>query len=435
MLTEPPSGTRDFLPAEMRLRQRVFATIRETFERHGFEPMDTPAFERLETLMGKYGEEGEKLIFKILRRGERGAQGEADFALRYDLTVPLSRLFAHHRHALPRPFRRYQVGPVWRADRAGRGRYRELFQCDLDIVGAESILAEVEVIGTLAACYHAVGLPGVTFHVNSRKVLMAILEAYAVPSEQIGTATIALDKLDKLGAAGVAAELTERGLSQPVVAAIAADLASADLDSRARARAGASERGRAALAELDDLCGLLAPVLPESTTTRFAPFLARGLDYYTGCIFEVYHPRLPLAIGAGGRYDNLLSSFAAETIPACGGSFGVDRVLLLLQEQQQAATVGRSLVMVGVFSDDLRASALELARTLRSDGIPTELYCGAGQLGKQLKAAQGANVTCFVFQGPDETARGEAMVKVLATREQEAVPLGQLVSRLKTRLG
>jgi histidyl-tRNA synthetase len=434
MITDPPSGTRDFLPAEMRMRQGLFRAIHAVFVRYGFEPIDTPAFERLEILMGKYGEEGEKLIFKILRRGERGEQAEADYALRYDLTVPLSRVYARYQNELPRPFRRYQVGPVWRADRPGRGRFRELFQCDLDIVGAEAPLAEVEVMSALAQCYWEVGLRKFTFHVNSRKVLMAILEGYQLPAEQHTSVTIALDKVDKVGAEGVAKELVERGIAADKVATIRADLASTDASDRARSRAALTEHGRTALAELDEISRLLAPVLPESATIRFAPFLARGLDYYTGCIFEIYHPDLPLAIGAGGRYDNLLASFAEDkSIPACGGSLGIDRVMLLVQQSNQT-TPARSQVMVGVFGQ-LREEALAIAKRLRRSEISTEVYCGAGgNLGKQLKAASQLKVQAFVMQGPDEKAQDSVMVKFLATGKQETCKLADLTRLLAATL-
>ncbi|MBI3517625.1 MAG: ATP phosphoribosyltransferase regulatory subunit, partial [Proteobacteria bacterium] len=228
----PPSGTRDFLPAELLFRRHVLQAAQTVFERHGFLPLDTPAFERLETLTGKYGDEGEKLIFKILKRGDKAASGESDLALRYDLTVPTMRVVSHQRHALPRIFKRYQIGPVWRADRPGKGRFREFYQCDVDILGSASALADVEVLLALAGVLREVKFPEFVIRLNSRQVLKGMLEVYDVPTDRQGAAVVALDKLDKIGVEALKGELAEVGLASSVVDRLHGDIAADDFAAR-----------------------------------------------------------------------------------------------------------------------------------------------------------------------------------------------------------
>jgi histidyl-tRNA synthetase len=422
------------LPAQVKLRERVFATLRRSFELSGFEPIDTPAFERLETLTGKYGEEGDKLIFKILRRGEQGKSGEVDLALRYDLTVPMARFYARNRQELSSPFKRYQIGPVWRADRPGRGRFREFYQCDVDIIGSDSELAEVEILATLAHAYKAAGLPGCVFQVNSRRVLDALLEVYGVPAEHRGGTTVALDKLDKIGVDGVMDELSERGLPAEARSRIRADLEASEVQSVVRERVAALEHGQAGLANLDDICALAGPLMPAGTTIAFSPFLARGLDYYTGMVFEVFHKDLPIAIGSGGRYDNLIENLAGVSAPACGGSVGVERVIMLLEAEERRAPAASCDVMVTVWNRDGRADALQVTSMLREHGLRAEVFLGTGKLAKQLKRAGKQAIPCVVMRGPDEVAAGRATVKFLAGGEQATVDLDQLATVIKDRL-
>lgn len=426
--TDPPSGTRDFLPDDVARRERAFATIREVFHRHGFDPLDTPSFERLDVLTGKYGEEGDQLIFKILRRGEHEATGEADLALRYDLTVPLARVVARYGSQLAMPFKRFHIAPVWRADRPGKGRFREFFQCDVDTVGSDSLLADAGTIAAVCDALTALGLDGFRVQLNSRQALRGLVEAYGVPESLETDALVALDKLDKIGVDGVAAELVDRGLPGDAVEALAADLGSGELEARVRDRLGTTERGTAGLGEVDEVLRLLPDALPVA----YAPVLARGLSYYTGPVFEVVHDDLDVTIAAGGRYDGLVGMFSGKDIPATGGSLGIERILLLLAEQEQPAS-GPD-VLVTVFDDAAAPDALDVAARLRDGGLATDLWVGGGRLGKQLRHADRRGARYAVIRGDDERAAGTVAVKELATGEQTTVDLSDLVAHLRDGL-
>jgi histidyl-tRNA synthetase len=430
----PPSGTRDFLPAEVARRERAFATIRGAFRRHGFAPLDTPAFERLEVLTGKYGEEGDQLIFKILRRGDREASGEADLALRYDLTVPLARVVARYGSQLPTPFKRYQIAPVWRADRPGKGRYREFFQCDVDTVGSDSLLADAATIVAVADVLDALGLSGFRVQLNSRGALAGLVEAYGLPDALEGPVFVALDKLDKVGVDGVAAELRDRDVPAEVVTAMVDDLGSRDLDGTIRERLARTERGRAGLAEVDRVLEL-AGDLPGGTLT-YAPVLARGLSYYTGPVFEVVHDELAVTIAGGGRYDGLIGMFQSQPIPATGGSLGIERILLLLEQAEAAAGAAPDGpdVVVTVLDDDGAPDAVRLAGRLREQGFTTDLEVGGGKLGKQLKRADRRGARVAVIRGADERAGGTVAVKDLTSGDQVTVAEDVLADHLATLL-
>jgi histidyl-tRNA synthetase len=423
----PPSGTRDFLPPEVSRRERAFATIRAAFDAHGFEPLDTPAFERLEVLTGKYGEEGDQLIFKILRRGEHEATGEADLALRYDLTVPLARVVARYGSQLGMPFKRYHIAPVWRADRPGKGRFREFFQCDLDTVGSDSLVADAATLVAVADVLDRLGLAGFRVQLNSRKALHGLIEAYGVPEALEGSALVALDKLDKIGPDRVAAELVERGVPADAVEVLAADLAADDLADRVRERLAATERGRAGLGEVDRVLELVGQV--PGGQIAFAPVLARGLTYYTGPVFEVVHDGLDATIAAGGRYDGLIGMFQGQDVPATGGSLGIERILLLLEQQEQELRRGPD-VLVTVLDDDGAADALALAQRLRDQGLSADLYAGRGKLGKQLKHADRRACRVALIRGADERAAGTVAVKHLASGEQTTVAEADLADHL-----
>ena len=425
---DPASGTRDFLPEDVVRREHAFTTIREVFTRHGFDPLDTPAFERLEVLTGKYGEEGDQLIFKILRRGEHEATGEADLALRYDLTVPLARVVARYGSQLPTPFKRFHIAPVWRADRPGRGRYREFFQCDIDTVGSSSLLADASTIAAVCDALGALGLDGFRVQLNSRQALHGLVEAYGVPVELESDALVALDKLDKVGVDGVAAELAERGLPDAAVQSLVADLGSGELTDRIRDRLAATERGTAGLAEVEGVLDLL----PDGVPVAWAPVLARGLSYYTGPVFEVVHDQLDATIAAGGRYDGLVGMFSGQDVPATGGSLGIERILLLLAEQQ-APAAGPD-VLVTVMDEDGAADALAIATRLRAAGVATDLWVGGGKLGKQLRHADRRSVRYAVIRGGDERQAGTVAVKDLASGDQVTVDDAELVGHLTHRL-
>jgi histidyl-tRNA synthetase len=429
----PPSGTRDFLPAEVVRRERAFAAIRAAFQSHGFEPLDTPAFERLEVLTGKYGEEGDQLIFKILRRGEHEATGEADLALRYDLTVPLARVAARYGSQLAMPFKRYHIAPVWRADRPGKGRFREFFQCDVDTVGSDSLVADATTLVAVADVLDRLGLSGFRIQLNSRKALAGLIEAYGVPGALESTTLTALDKLDKIGVERVAAELTERQVPGAAVEALVGDLGADDLVGRVRERLAASERGAAGLGEVDRLLELIGAI--PGGSIGFAPVMARGLSYYTGPVFEVVHDGLDATIAAGGRYDGLIGMFQNQEVPATGGSLGMERILLLLEQQEEAGARGGPDVLVTLMDDEGTPDALGLAQRLRGEGFSADVYAGRGKLGKQLRYADRRGVRVALIRGADERAAGTVAVKDLASGDQATVADVDLPSHLTALLG
>ncbi|MGI8816924.1 MAG: histidine--tRNA ligase [Pseudonocardia sp.] len=428
---EPPSGTRDFLAAEVRRREHAFGSVRAAFERYGFEPLQTPAFERLEVLTGKYGDEGDKLIFKILRRGEHEASGEADLALRYDLTVPLARVVATHGNRLPMPYRRYALGPVWRADRPGKGRFREFTQCDLDTVGSNSPLADAETLLAINDGLIALGVPEFRFELNSRQALFGLLDAYGIPEELGVRVLITLDKLDKLPAGTVTAELTSRGLATDTAAALVADLAADDPD-RIRKQLDGTKRGRTGLVEVDRLLALTAG-LPAGRVV-FTPRMVRGLDYYTGPIFEVTAPGFPGSIASGGRYDGLVAALGGPDLPACGGSIGIERIL---SSQDGSAELEPGLdVALTVLSEETEPALVELASRLRAAGLRVGLYLGAsGKIAKQLKWANDQRARYVVLLGPREHAEGVVTVRDMESGGQAQVCLAEAAEHLVERAG
>jgi len=330
--TQPARGTRDFLPADIRRREYVTGIVRDVYQRYGFEPLETPAFENIATLMGKYGEEGNKLIFKILKRGEHEASGEADLALRYDLTVPLARVVAQYQSELPKFFKRFQIQPVWRADRPARGRFREFYQCDIDAIGSTSLMVEADLLAAVSDVLTRLGFQDFTIRLNHRHALTAMLECAGVAAARHGDALVALDKLDKIGVTGVEAEFASRGIDAAAASACLGFLgrAAAITDPAEVLRAFVAfvqghDAGQAALRELEDLVGLAAGT-SAGAKLRVDPSLARGLSYYTGAIMEVAVADLAGSLGGGGRYDNLIGMFLGREIPACGVSLRLTRV-------------------------------------------------------------------------------------------------------------
>jgi histidyl-tRNA synthetase len=430
---EPPSGTRDFLAADLRVREHVFATIRDVFERYGFEPLQTPAFERLETLTGKYGDEGDKLIFKILRRGEHEASGESDLALRYDMTVPLARVVAAYGSQLPTPYKRYVMGPVWRADRPGRGRFREFAQCDVDVVGSASPLADAEVVCAVADALTAVGVEDFSILVNSRRALAGLLEVYGVPAEVGGGVLITLDKLDKLEPGAVARELAEtRSLDPRTADALVTGLTTADAVNRLRMVLADADEGRAGLAEVDRLIELAAPVIGKERIS-FTPRLVRGLDYYTGVIFEVVAAGMPGSIASGGRYDHLIAALGGPNVSACGGSLGVERIIGLLGED--AVTAPRLDAAITVMDEDSAREAMDFAARLRRAGLRTEIYLGPSRkLARQLKWAADRRARFALIYGQQERSAGMVTVRDMNSGNQDQVPPDELAAHLHARL-
>ena len=427
---QPARGTRDFLPSEVRKREHVIGIIRRVYEQYGFEPLETPAFENIDTLLGKYGEEGNKLIFKILRRGEHEASGEADLALRYDLTVPLARVVAQYQNELPKFFKRYQIQPVWRADRPARGRFREFYQCDVDAIGSTSPVVEAEVIAAVSDVMGRLGFDDFVVRLNHRRALTALLECAGIPGALHGEALVALDKLDKIGPERVGSELQARGVDAAAAAAclrfFAVDEGDArmrDPIDRLREFVAGHDAGQTAVGELEEIMRLTGGTAAQGRI-RIDPSLARGLSYYTGAIMEIAVPDLAGSLGGGGRYDNLIGMFLGRDVPACGFSLGLERIIVVMTERKMfpaSVAAGGADVMVTIWNDQTRGEALALASELRSAGLRVDVYPDADKLGKQLKYAASRTVPLVVVLGDDERARGEVAIKDLRTGEQTTV--------------
>lgn len=414
----PPSGTRDFLPDELSLRSSVFAKIENICQLKGFNRIETPAVENLEAISGKYGEESEKLIFKILKRGDKAVTGEADMALRYDLTVPAMRFYAKNKEILPKIFKRYQYGPVWRADRPGKGRYREFFQFDFDIYGSASILADVECMRMLADSLTALDINEFTINLNSREILTSLMNSYNIPESVQPDIIRSMDKIDKVGIDGFITEITSLDISTEIKDALANDFSDSQFAQIARERV--SESGAKWLNEIDTMISLVAGDFPQAII-RFDPFLARGLDYYTGPIYEVTSPYVKGSIAAGGRYDKLSRLFLNEDIPVCGSSLGIERILLLLDKKTD---VNAPKVYVGTWSDKYKT--FEIATTIRKSGVSAEINLLNVKIGKQISYAAKLGCQYFVFQGPDEKQNDSIVIKNLITSSQEIVPLYEI---------
>jgi histidyl-tRNA synthetase len=404
---------RDFLPEDVRRRQYVIDIVRRVYERYGFEPLETPTLENIETLMGKYGEEGNQLIFKVLKRGQEAASGQADLALRYDLTVPLARVVADNRGKLPKFFKRYQIQPVWRADRPARGRFREFYQCDVDAIGSTSPVVEAEMIAAVSEVLQTLGFTDFVVQLNHRALLTALLDAAGVAAEKHGDALISIDKLDKIGRDKVVEEMVGRGIER----------AAAERAIDAGASGGAFSPGTPGF---DNIAAVMA--LCEQTPAKghvtFTPRLARGLSYYTGAIMEIAVEGIG-SLGGGGRYDGLIGMFSGEQIPACGFSLGLERILVVMGERGMfPETVQQSGpdVMVTIFDETLAADSLRLAAELRQQGLRVEVYPDAlrsgKDLGKAFKYADSRHARCVAVVGQDEQTRGEVKIKDLATGQQ-----------------
>jgi histidyl-tRNA synthetase len=427
MSTKPPSGTRDFLPEEIRRREYVMRVVREVYESYGFEPLETPAFENIETLLGKYGEEGNKLIFKILRRGEHEASGEADLALRYDLTVPLARVVAQYQNELPRFFKRYQIQPVWRADRPARGRFREFYQCDIDAIGSTSPVVEAELIGAVCDVLNRLKFDTFEILINDRRVLRALLNQASISENQHADVLISIDKLDKIGRDGVLRELEIRGVDEGdrtrIFNWLQAEWTLDHIEEIERTFKYVDESGRAGFETLKQIRDLTRGT-SAGRRLRFRPTLARGLSYYTGAIMEIAVPDLAGSLGGGGRYDNLVGMFLGRDVPACGFSLGLERIIVVMTEREMfpaRVSTGAVDVMVTFLTETLRADALKLAAELRAEKLRVEVYPEVSpRLEKPLKYASGRNVPVLAILGEDEQARGEVTVRDLQTRKQEA---------------
>ncbi|HEX8176329.1 MAG TPA: histidine--tRNA ligase [Pyrinomonadaceae bacterium] len=457
--TQPARGMRDFLPADVRRREYVIGVIREVYERYGFEPLETPAAENIETLMGKYGEEGNQLIFKILRRGEHEKTGQADLALRYDLTVPLARVVAEYKEKLPKFFKRYQIQPVWRADRPARGRFREFYQCDVDVLGSRSMIVEAELCAAVGEALGKLGFTNFTIRLNHRQVLTGVLEAAGIPADKQTDALIALDKLDKVGREGVVKELSARGIPEDagdnllsffeVAGSLehAAELSVIEGGAEAQALnaallgrlvefVGDNEAGARGIDELRSIIEY-AGASGIAPKIRIDPSLARGLSYYTGTIMEVNVPDIAGSLGGGGRYDNLVGMFLGQDIPACGFSLGLERIIVVMTEREmfpQTLATSPADVMVTIWSEDSISDSVALAQSLRAEGLRVDLYTEADKLGKQLKYASSRGIRFVAVPGEEERKRDEVSLKDMRSGEQRVVGRENLAATIKESL-
>ena len=455
--TQPARGMRDFLPEDVRKRELVISVIKTVFERYGFEPLETPAAENIETLMGKYGEEGNQLIFKILKRGVHASTGEADLALRYDLTVPLARVVAEYRNKLPKFFKRYQIQPVWRADRPARGRFREFYQCDVDVLGSSSMTVEAEICAAAADVLWNLGFKDFCIRLNHRKALTGILGVAGVPLEKHDAALIALDKLDKIGRDGVQKEFAARGIGDIPSSKLlsffgdlgalehAAEIAAGEEPEKKQQALNKAVLGRIVefvgdnemgAAAVDDLRSILefADASGIGRYIRIDPTLARGLSYYTGAIMEINVKDLAGSLGGGGRYDNLVGMFLGQDVPACGFSLGLERIIVVMTEREMfPEDIGSAPadVMVAIWSETSITDAIKLARQLRDAGLCVELYPQSDRLGKQFKYAAERRIRFVALIGDDEREKDEVSLKDLRTSEQRSVPRARLPEELK----
>ena len=423
--TQPARGMRDFLPSDVRKRNYVINIIKEVYESYGFEPLETPAVENLETLMGKYGEEGNQLVFKILKRGEKldlGSKELADLALRYDLTVPLARVVANYRNELPKFFKRYQIQPVWRADRPARGRFREFYQCDVDAIGSSSMIVEAELISAVTKILTKLGFNDFVIKLNHRELLREMLNASGIEENLQTDALVAIDKLDKIGVDGVKNELITRGIST--------DSANKILNFFDQIREADNNRALQRLTEfvggetdsLKDLRQILE--FSKNSYLKIDASLARGLSYYTGAIIEINVPDLAGSLTGGGRYDGLIGMFGKEQIPSCGLSIGLERILVVMEERGMfppELQTNSADVMVTIWNEDSIAESLKLANDLRLQGLRVLVYPEADKLGKQFKYAGQINVPFVCVVGESELAENKVTLKNMQTGEQETI--------------
>jgi histidyl-tRNA synthetase len=464
--TQPARGMRDFLPADIRKRNYVIGIIKEVYESYGFEPLETPAVENLETLTGKYGEEGNQLIFKILKRGEKLDPNDkelADLALRYDLTVPLARVVANNKNELPKFFKRYQIQPVWRADRPARGRFREFYQCDVDAIGSSSMIVEAELCAAVSEILLKFGFNDFTIQLNHRKILSAILDSVSVPLEQHTEALITLDKLDKIGVKGVAEEFVKLGLSESLLKLsqffravvdkkqeVILELVNNTIENK---RSIVFDKYNEAVLDLisgfiigqennkegvSDVKKILKFLKNINLSGRITinPMLARGLSYYTGSIMEItlHDQDFTLSIGGGGRYDGLIGMFGKEQIPACGFSLGLERILVVMSERGMfppELETNSADVLVTIWNEESIGESLNLANDLRKQGLRVLVYPEADKLGKQFKYASNINIPFVCVLGETELAENKVTLKNMQTGEQEIISRENIADVLK----
>lgn len=448
-----PKGTRDFSPSEVAKRQYIISIIKSNFEKFGFQPIETPSFENSETLMGKYGEEGDRLIFKILNSGDYLAKANesalenkdsnkltssiSEKALRYDLTVPFARYVVQHQNDIEFPFKRYQIQPVWRADRPQKGRFREFFQCDADVVGSKSLWQEVELIQLYDAVFTDLGLNGVTIKINNRKILSGIAEVIGA-SEKLIDFTVALDKLDKIGEDGVKTEMLEKGISEAAIQKVQplfnfTGTISEKIQKLATLLASSSQ-GMKGIEELKFICEAVTELGLIKANLDLDVTLARGLNYYTGAIFEVAPPREVSmgSIGGGGRYDDLTGIFGLKEMSGVGISFGLDRIYLVIDELNlfPETVTSTSKALFINYGEKEAFYSMKAIKQLRNYGINVELYPDAVKVGKQFMHADKRAIKYAVIVGETEMNEDKFALKNLVSGEQFSLNFEELKNTL-----
>ena len=426
-----PKGTRDFGQVEMARRNYIFDTIKSVFSLYGFQQIETPAMENIGTLMGKYGEEGDKLLFRVQNSGEKAALAP-EKGLRYDLTVPFARYVVQHREEITFPFKRFQIQPVWRADRPQKGRYREVYQCDVDVIGSDSLIGELELIQIVEEVYRRLGI-NVCLHINNRKILAGIAEVIGAP-DKIVDITVAIDKLDKIGVDAVNAELKERGLTDEAVQALQpvlnqeSGIKNQDKLASLKEFLASSETGLKGVEEMEEIFEELS-IVNCQLSIELDLCLARGLNYYTGAIFEV--KALDAQIGSitgGGRYDNLTGIFGLPGVSGVGISFGADRIYDVLTELDlfPKELLTTTQVLFATFGNEELHYALGWAKELRKAGIAVEVYPEPTKMKKQMGYADAKGIPFVAIVGGDEMAQNKVMLKNMTTGEQQLVDLENL---------
>ncbi len=440
-----PKGTRDFSPQEMMRRQYIFDTIREVFRTYGYPPLETPSMENLSTLLGKYGQEGDKLLFKILNSGDYGAKLTdeqlrqasliCEKGLRYDLTVPFARYVVQHQNEITFPFKRHQIQPVWRADRPQKGRYREFYQCDVDVIGTRSLLCEVELIEIVERVFAKLGI-GVTLKLNNRKILFGIAESIGFADKMMDI-TVAIDKLDKIGLEAVKGELSERGLSDEAISALQPILElsgsnSEKLDKLAEI-ISSSESGAEGIDEMRTILSYVEDLGIE-LDIEIDLSLARGLNYYTGAIFEVKAKDYAIgSICGGGRYDDLTGIFGMPNMSGVGISFGADRIYDVMGGLElYPENIGHSTTLLFTnLGDEERAAAIKLLRDVRSKGVACEIYPDSVKMKRQMEYANKRAIPFVAIIGSQELESQSVTLKNMISGEQTQVAFADLVSKMQ----
>ena len=453
MKVSTAKGTRDFLPAQARRRKYIFEVIENTFKNYAYQPLETPAMENLDTLMGKYGDEGDKLLFKIINSGDflkevkddelqskdsnKILRSISEKGLRYDLTVPFARVVAMNQHNISLPFKRYQIQPVWRADRPQRGRYREFYQCDADVVGSKSLWQEVELVQLYDAVFTDLGLKGVTIKINNRKILSGIAEVIGAKDKLIDF-TVALDKLDKIGEEGVKKEMIEKGISENAIEKVQPLFnftgSISEKINQLSSLLASPDEGMKGVKELQFICDKVAKLGLKESILDLDVTLARGLNYYTGAIFEVAPPKSVAmgSIGGGGRYDDLTGIFGLKDISGVGISFGLDRIYLVVEELNlfPETVVASSKALFVNYGEKEAFYALEAITKLRASNIKVELYPDSVKVGKQFMYADKRQIPFAVIVGETEMKEGKFALKNLVSGEQVLVDFDELRKRL-----